>query len=148
MTHRLEIRPCQAGDVLAFTPQPDQAWDVGVDLRALECYRPAGLAWTFLRRSEVIAVGGFMPRFDGVVHAWSLIGAPRRAEWAQLIGFAAERLDAAARLNRRIEAFCRADRPRQIAALERLGFKQETPAPMAGFHPVHPCIQFARAGRI
>lgn len=140
----LEVRPCQAGDVLAFTPQPDQAWDTGLDLRALECYRPAGLAWTFLRRGEVIAMGGFMPRFEGVVHAWSLIGAPRRAEWGALLSFASERIEAAARLNRRIEAFCRADRPGQIAALERLGFRRETPEPMIGFHAEHPCIQFAR----
>lgn len=144
MTRKLTIRPCQAGDVLSFTPNADHAWDVGVDLRMLECYRPAGLAWTFLRGEHVIAVGGFMPRFEGVVHAWSLIGAPCRSEWGQLLAFARERIEAAAAIHRRIEAFCRADRPHQIATLQRLGFVQETPAPMIGFHAKHPCIQFAR----
>lgn len=124
----IDIRPFMPGDLQGFRPQRHQVAEFAFDSST-----PAGLAWTALVGARPICCAGLTECWPGRAYAWALLSVDSSPHLLGLTREIRSRIDATP--FDRIEMAVDADfiAGRRWAVL--LGFKLETPEPMAKFLP-------------
>ena len=124
----IDIRPFMPGDLVGFKPQGRQAAELELDDST-----PQGLAWTALVDARPICCAGLIEVWQGRAYAWALLS---DSAGPHMLGLTREiRSRFLSQPFARIEMAVDADfeAGRRWAVL--LGFKLETPEPMAKFLP-------------
>jgi hypothetical protein len=130
------IEPLTAAHVLLLEPQPAQA-ELPLHERVELALRQAdaGQAWAVCEGLEVLGIGGVIadPGWPYRWVVWALLSKHVGPRLLQLTRLTRSRLDAMP--FRRLELYVDAQFPPGCRWARQLGFKLETPEPMAAFLP-------------
>lgn len=126
----MNIVPLEPSHLQAIRVQPAQAAEYA---HADALASPTGMGWTALVDGEPVACAGLVEVWEGRAYAWAILSDNAGPYMLPLTREIRSKLDAAP--FRRIEMAVDADFDAGARWAEMLGFRCETPAPMAAYLP-------------